>query len=303
MLNFKCTQCGGEMSVSRTGDLICSYCGSHMVFSDKELAEYRDFRKRMLVYLSSIANREADPENTGRIWAGAETEMYRSAEGDDITVRYLFKSSADDGTDTFTSRNHVILVFPRDKRDAPDRFQKNLKLLSYPSADIKNLSQYFPVYAGTFPLDDGRVMLALSKSEELFPLSAFGSLPAVHAAWIVSRLENLCCVMEFSNIRHGGIGMDSVFINARTHEAFLLGGWENAGHRAGGSRDDLAAVRSTARRVLGRHFGSAPAEFRQFIDNGPASDAYSDFSEWDRVIERGFGGRKFEKLDLCNLQI
>ena len=302
MLNFKCRQCGGEMSVNRTGDLVCSYCGTHAVFSDKELAEYRDFRSRMLTYLSSIANQEANPENTDQIWTRAETETYRSAEGDDITVRYLFKSETDDVI-TYTSRNHVIFVFPHDKTNAPDRFQENLKFLSYPSADIRKLSQYFPIYAGTFPLEDGRVMMALSKSEELYPLAAFGSLPAVHAAWIISRLENLCCVLEFSNIRHGGINLESVFINARTHEAFLFGGWEKAGLCRHGSTDDLAAIRSTAKRLLGMKFGDSPAEFQRFLNNGPESDAYSDFAAWDQVIEKGFGGRRFQKLDLCNLQI
>ena len=100
-------------------------------------------------------------------------------------------------------------------------------------------------------------------NDELFDLVVAGKKHAVHVFVIrvvrihVDRFQ-VFAVDEgaFSNIRHGGIGLESVFINARTHEAFLFGGWENAGYCRGGSADDLAAVRSAARRLLGMHFSS-----------------------------------------------
>ena len=51
MLNYKCPKCGGEMSVNRSGDLLCSYCDSKFNFSDKELKDYKEFRYNMLHYL------------------------------------------------------------------------------------------------------------------------------------------------------------------------------------------------------------------------------------------------------------
>ena len=302
MLNFKCRNCGGEMSVSRDGELACSYCGSKFVFSDRDLAAYREFRRRMLTYLSAVANHDARPEDTDWLWRSAETTACRTADGSDVEIQHIYRAE-EDGVAVYTARRNVIFLFPRGRADDAGRFVDSVNQLTYPSADIKNLSQYFPVITGSFPLEDGRTMLVLAKQEELYPLAAFGSLPPVHAAWIVSRLENLCCALAYSGLAHGGISLESVFINARTHEAYLLGGWWKARPCPDGSREDLTALRATAKRLLGLELRDAPAQFRRFLDDAPAPHAFEDFSRWDQVIEKGFGGRKFEKLDLSQLRV
>ena len=302
MLSFKCKICGGELSVSRTGDLVCSYCGSHSVFSDRQLAEYREFRGRMLTYLSAVANKRADSSETDLLWGGAAEERLETVNGSPVSVTYLWHG-VQDGIEIYTARRSVVFVFPHGQEKKTERFIAMPARLEYPSADVRSLAQYFPVLSGDTVLRDGRRLVACAKNEELFPLAAFGSLPPAHAAWIVSRLENLCCVLAFSDLRHGGIGEESVFINARTHEAFLLGGWWNAVSCAGGSADDLRDIRKTAARVMGVQKDGAPKQFLDFISGAPAKDAFSDFARWDRVIESGFGGRKFEKLDLRDLKI
>ncbi|MBQ7541816.1 MAG: TFIIB-type zinc ribbon-containing protein [Clostridia bacterium] len=301
MVSFKCPNCGGEMSVSRTGDLLCSYCGTKQVMSDAELQSYKDFRYRMLVYLSAIAAEPA-PEATERIWAHADSVSFTAKDGSPIAVSYLF-SGVRDGVRIYTARRNVLFVFPAGAGAQIERFRNMPKLLQYPPADVKGLSSYFPTVNGIFELKDGRTLVSVSKSEECFPLSAFGSLPAEHAAWIVSRLENLCCVLAFSDLAHGGIDMETVFINARTHEAYLPGGWWNAQPCPNGSVQDLRAVRSVAKRVMGMQYDQSAKAFRDFIKRAPAQDAYADFAEWDRVITEAFGGRQFRKLDLSNLKI
>ena len=301
MITFKCPSCGGEMSVSVSGDLQCSYCRRKTVFTDKDLREYKDYRYRMLSYLSTISNR-ADSAETEKIWQNAEVQTFRIDDGRPLTIRYLFVGELD-GIVIYTARKNVIFVFPPDMSTRADSFIKVVNSLSYPSADIKGLAKYFPAVSGRFLLDDGRTILSVSKDEEFFPLAAFGSLPAVHAAWIVSRLENLCCVLAYSGIYHAGISLESVFINARTHEACLLGGWWNSSLCSGGSQKDLVDLRALAKRLTGSDFESSPEEFRKFIDSPPAEDAFDDFVRWDEVIKTGFGGRKFVRLDLSNLQI
>ena len=110
-------------------------------------------------------------------------------------------------------------------------------------------------------------------------------------------------MLAYSDIAHNGIDPESVFINARTHEAFLLGGWWNSAVSTGGSVQDLLDLRKTAKRITGTGYDSSPEEFRKFITSPPAGNAFDDFTQWDRVIETGFHGRKFKKLDLSNLQI
>ena len=316
MINFKCSSCGAEMSVSKTGDLVCSYCGSKSVFTDKDLKEYKEFRFRMLSYLNIISDVPAGkvfskdvynsgsslyPEETERIWQNAEQEKLCLSDGRPLTIKYLFKG-IQNGVTIYTARKNVIFVFEKGDEVSFGKFSPMVGKLCYPSADIKGLSKFFPVVGGCFELDDNRYVLSVSKDEELYPLSAFGSLPPEHAAWIVSRLENLCCVLAYSGILHNGIDMESVFINARTHQAYLLGGWWNACECTDG-RNDLIAVRNVAKRVMGIGYECSPDEFRKFISESPANDAFEDFSLWDTVIEKGFHGRRFRKLDLSSLQI
>nr|MCR4683192.1 hypothetical protein [Clostridiales bacterium] len=60
--------------------------------------------------------------------------------------------------------------------------------------------------------------------------------------------------------------------------------------RGGG---DLISRRKTARALAGNT--REPAELYRFLNSEPASDAFLDFEKWDTVIEKGFGGHKFEK--------
>lgn len=289
------------MSVTRTGDLCCSYCGRKSVFNDSDLRDYKAFRLKMLTYLSEISEHPY-PEETDRIWRNAESEEMIMADGRPLTVRYLFKGVQDDVV-IYTARKNVLFVFPEGKAEMCQKYADMASRLNYPSADIKGLSQFFPSVSGRFYLKGNRCLLSVAKNEELYPLSAFGSLPPEHAAWVVSRLESLCCVLAYSDIAHKGIDLESVFINARTHQASLLGGWWNAEAHEVGDRHDLIDLRNMARRLMGLGYDSAPSQFRSFITQPPAEDAFGDFELWDKVIEEGFNGRKFRKLDLSMLQI
>ena len=57
-------------------------------------------------------------------------------------------------------------------------------------------------------------------------------------------------------------------------------------------------MRKAVKKLMGRLADKAPKEFTDFLDRKDPPDAYTDFSDWDKVIEVGFGGRRFEKLDL-----
>ena len=46
---------------------------------------------------------------------------------------------------------------------------------------------------------------------------------------------------------------------------------------------------------MGLKYESAPDEFRRFISEAPACDAFEDFSRWDEVIEKGFTARILTK--------
>ena len=132
----------------------------------------------------------------------------------------------------------------------------------------------------------------------------FGKLGGRHIAWVISRLENLCCVLEYNGLVHPEIDPDSIYINPNNHTACLYSGWWDVTRKnttgVGGhilsSEDNLNGIRRTADAILDRNV-DAPSALIEFIGSRPRIDAYEDFAYWDEVIIRAFGKRRFVKME------
>ena len=299
MITLKCKNCGGEMSVDHHGSLCCEYCGRKGQFSDRELEGYRTFRKEFLNYLRRLNDEKTDPEvYYDGIWNASDTIGFVTASGEDIRVRYIYEAE-DDIAKMYVARENVIFVFDAEHASYANKMVQNVQNLEYPAADVKNLRSCFPIISGSWELQDGGVLVAIQRKESAFPLAVFGALEPVHAAWIVSRMENICCVLEYNEVHHGALSVDSMFVDPFTHEGMLLGGWWNAGPKTGRffEGSDLKDLRRVARTIMGVRAVSAPKEFLSFLEERPKADAYTDFEAWDRVIEKGFGGKRFMKMD------
>ena len=300
MISYKCKECGAEMIVHSNGDIVCPYCGAKENFSDAELREYKRLRWNVLEYLRSCADSDPDPDKTARVWDNASRMTLKSADGEDVVIEYLYEAE-NDGVKMYCARNSVIYIFPKNMGNPTEKIMNGLALLDYPQADVRNLSKCFPQYNSTIVLDSGETMVALHKPADFYPLSMFGSLSKEHVAWIISRLENICCVFQYSDITHGDIEPDSICINPRTHEAMLFGAWWNVKKRITSSHlfpnKDLTDLRITAKKILGAEHGELPKDFEQFLNEKPRTDAYTDFENWDKVIETAFGGRRFTKME------
>lgn len=299
MLSFKCENCNGELSVDSSGALYCEYCGSRFHFSDEQLRGYKEFRGRMLRYLRETHERKAgEGRNEDALWNSAEYAYLKSADDNDITIRYLYR--CDDGpfVTMYLTREAFLFHLKKEARALAEAQERALQRLSFPPADVNGLRDCFPVAAGTYPLDNGGLLLAFKRAANLFPLPLFGALAAEHAAWVVSRMENICCVLAYSDMAHKGISENSLAIDPFTHHAVLIGHWWEAGYSSEGSAVDLKAVRTTALRILGVNRSTIPKEFAAFLSSAPRRNAYEDFALWDSVIEKGFGGRRFAKMNI-----
>lgn len=296
MISFQCTSCGGDMSVDRIGELVCPYCGTKNFFSDKQLQEYKEFRLRMLEYLSAVAEDRKTSEGKEFIWSQAESATFQEVDGTDITIQYLYKGT-EDGVDMYCAHSNVIYIYPKNAVNQAEEAINAFSKLSFPQADMRGLGRCFPSLVGRYDLMDGRQMLVYSKEEDFYPLALFGELIAEHVEWIISRLENIACVLLYNLMIHGGISIKSVFINPRTHEAALLGGWQKACIGTGTSEQDLKAIRRVAKEMLGEGCKTAPEALIRFIESKPARTAYEDFAIWDKVIEIELGGRHFTRFE------
>ena len=306
MLSLKCTTCGGEMSVDGSGLLRCDYCGCKRALDDNTLLKYRDFRLELLNFLRGLKDQNAHGDGQGHnedvLWDNAETVQLKREGGGAVTIRSLY-SRTDSGVTVYLTRKSILYQFSSDSRRLADKMTQALSLLEFPPADMKGLRDCFPTLIGQYALEGGGSLIAYERPEHIFPLSMFGALTPEHAAWVISRLENICCVLEYSGLVHGGISEHSVWINPFTHHAVLHGNWWGAqkkgrGHGSSPDLRDLKDIRKTAERILGLHKPEAPEQMRDFLSGSPAEDAYADFKLWDQVIQNGFGGRRFAKMDV-----
>jgi len=296
VITYKCKNCGGEMSVNASGDLYCPFCGSKSNFSDKQLENYKAFRLHMLSYLEALAKDKADESATRKLWDYSESRIFKSSDGADITVMYLFRAE-DDGVEMFMAKDSVIYVFTATISYKAKRFLDAVGRIAYPAADVRNLSRYIPSLKARIDLEDNGVLLAFNKTENMYPLGAFDSFEYEHAAWLLSRLENLACLFEYNDLVHNGMKFESVFVNPLTHEAALYGGWWNAEYGKY-TNSDLFDIRKVILKNLGRYKETAPKAFTEFLELAPKGDAYDDFAAWDKVIEESLGGHKFKKFSI-----
>ena len=298
MISLKCKICSGELVFKDDHTLSCPYCGNQFVMTGSEMNEYGRRRQEILACLTADARENERKQLLDRIWQKAEPLSFRAASGEPVSVSCLYEGT-DGGLRLLTAKTSLLILYPAGRAGEAKAFNERLTLLDFPRTDNSRLQSSFPQPGQTIPLDDGAVALAVPKQESWFPLAMFGALLPEHAAWVVSRLENICCVLEFSHLCHGGITAENVLINPWTHEAALLGGWHGA--KPGSPRDDLVAMRKMILRLLGRYAPLAPAAFMRFLRGAPADNAYDDFANWDQVIETGFGGRRFAQMNIDNI--
>ncbi|MBR3636415.1 MAG: hypothetical protein IKN45_00700 [Lachnospiraceae bacterium] len=295
MLVFKCKNCGGEFEVNTHGELLCPFCHSKQYFTNEQLTGYDEFRDSLLKYLRSLNDAIAEEGDILNYWNYLSTRSFTHKDtGGQIEVSYTFQTTVD-GVEVYINREHVIYHFSSADAFKAEAMIRNADSLSYPSADIKNLRQYLPALNARYELSDSSVLVSVAKAENVYPLFVFSNLHPKHVAWMISRMENLCCLFEFNGIDFKHMDEKNLFINPKTHEAFILGGWWDI-QRSGG-RTCLKELRKTAERITGSRLPEGPDMYRDFLRSEPKADAYEDFAYWDEVIMKGFGGHNFTKFD------
>lgn len=317
MKYLECKSCGASMVIDPSGTTAhCPYCRSRYVLDHRDTDYYRDFYERMRGFFRLSKDGQERRSRADELWSTADERVFECSDGRKIDIRSL-NVFADREATVYTARQNIIFRFEQQNAANADKFRRAVSSLDYPSADTKSLSDFFPTISGGFGLSDGSSLLAVKKSEDEYPLRLFGRLDGRQAAWIVSRLENLCCVLEYNSIVHTNFDIDAVYIDPYDHTVSLYGGWWNAvpnntaiGGRIYTPRHNLTALREIAAQVLGfesaadvRASDDVPQPFADFLKGAPESNAYDDFAHWDEVLIKSYGERKFVTMDTDDAQI
>ena len=287
MITYKCKNCGGQMDFGGAGGFVCPFCGSKAFMSDADFKGNEAFRKKLLQYYKAEALKKENDYSVDRFWSCEGRDGYSLENGETLTVDYMIKTECD-GYVCYLAQRSVVYIF--EKSAEAGAFLAGLGKLSFPAADAK-LHRSVPELTLKLDLKEGKQALVFRRRPNFYPAEYFAPWTSSQLAWVISRMENVCCLLKFSELEHGGIEPGSVWVNPLSHEGALFGDWRGVRQLRG--RGDLISLRKTA--IALAENTREPAELYRFLNSEPASDAFLDFEKWDTVIDKGFGGHKFEK--------
>lgn len=265
-------------------------------------------------------------------WEKTDFVLIGKTDGKKIALNYENSFTFELGT-CYAAKTKVVYVLGSDKEKYYQNAVRRIKGLGYKDKKMKaDLSRFLPEIYQTFRTNKGEYGIVLNKPEEAYPLKmvyeSFGrQIEHRHVAWIMSRLCNLACYLKCSGLVHNGINMNNCFIAPKTHSVLLPGGWwyatKEGESMVGTTKDifgvmpvsaksakksspltDLEAIKLLGRQLLGETNcrklsldDTIPKPFVRFLTGGSGSDAYEEFSKWDKALMDSYGERKFIPME------
>lgn len=338
MAILRCSQCGGTLEYDEKRNLaVCTYCGSKSTVFDQDRALYEQFKN----LFSAMLNREPSEGKEEGFFLESSLESLVTETGEEIQISYLTKRKCDMCT-VYVAKANVIFVFEREHVAYADNYKEMISRVKYPNSDMqKELSRYLPKPVMDCTLDDGRILIAIEKGENVYPLKMLGLLLDRHVAWVMSRLENLCCLLDYNDMVLNGFALENLFVDPYEHQIYLYGGWWFAGYAGsinkGASKQvipylekskktlwlskpkaqgrnrietDLRSIRMAAASLLGfedlqelKEAAILPKPFMEFLIGDPAENAGEDFAKWDEALLASYGERKFIPITVTKEEI
>lgn len=255
--------------------------------------------------------------------------LYESADGVKIKFKYLRKRSGEAG-DILIGRKSIAYEMPSDFADLADNESSIISGLRFADDGMKAHMQHFlPKIEKSIRTED-KIVTILSRPADCVLLSDLidfysGRIPPEHVAWIVSRLENIACYLEWLGISHGAISPTNVLVCPEQHTVVLVGGWGFAtkfgssplavpertlskvpalaiGGVGADVATDLHLIRATAQEALGPSKGglmmdkTIPEPVARWLLLPPRGGAVSDYESWGRSLTEAWGARRFVKM-------
>lgn len=313
MQAINCPTCGAVLELDdNLMSAKCKFCGNMIALSPKDLGVDMMTSEVLAEMFHGEAagvflKQKLEELNQEEYWKNhAQTVTFIAEDDSVVEISYIHHVNSRN-TSIFMGRSNVFLLFSDPSEAA--HYADTVSSLQYPADDKHPMKPFFPDIAHRFVLRDRRVLLVIARGRHEYPLISFRKLPDVHAAWIVSRLENLYCLLQFNNLVLPDIDIRDLYINPETHQACLYGGLGRARRTSEyrGSENpyegELLAVRRIAAETMGFSriedtVSAVPEAFHEFLCEKPKADAFSDFSEWDVSLMLAYGKRTFRKLDL-----
>ncbi len=306
--------------------------------------EYRDYAKSwhpdhntslsapvVFDHITNLFNQAKDKLEKNTVWDQNNVLTITDNNKKNYKIKYLRKHTFELG-EMYLANTLVLYIIKDDIlfKNA----MKTIQSFHYHDDNMKaEMQKYLPNIKCSFSLDNKQSCLIVNKTEDLLLLkdvvNTFTLTPE-HIAWILNRLYNIICWLNYEmKLTHGGINLDNLFISPPYHSVALLGGYwyatpfgtklsalpllnyqylppEIKDKKLADPRIDLDSLRLLGRTLLKDSAGSkliknptVPKPIGEFLCGASNADALHEYKTWtDKVLFDSFGKRKFVELNL-----
>lgn len=322
--------------------LAAKKCGDLFSKADKDtvVTEYRRLAKEFHPDVCSLPNAEEIFKWLNKLyedalrllslgqWEISNVVTLHDNRGKTYQGKYLKSFQFELGT-VYIADLSVTYLLDSQNKQFFDNAVYRINGLKYANASMeREISRYMPKVKYQFQTADGRYCLILDKSPDVFLLSDIldyygGAIPDRHAAWIISRLCNICCYFGYLGIAHNGLTLQNCFISPAFHTLLPLGGWWYArkegekmigvprviydvmplkakGEKISSWRTDLEAAKLIGRQITDK--STAPKQMLDFLSSG-TSNAIEEFGKWNKALDASYGKRQFVEMKIGKMDI
>jgi hypothetical protein len=273
---------------------------------------------------------QAEIRITNDEWRGQTYIRIVDKSGKGRNVKYHTASLFELGT-CYLGTDSVTYVLDKEHKDLWQNAINAIVDFPFSSDQMKKeISPYLPMNFESFETEADRLVLHITKRPELIRLRDVlehydGHIDAKHVAWIQNRLHNFACYLHAVKLCHNEISPDTVFIDPADHSLAVLGGWwysKAAGApiakvskrthgllpwkvkvtKRASRKTDMELVKATGREILGPG-SSAPVALMDCLGEVAQKDAFAAYKEWNEVLLKSFGPKRFTVMDLKPSQI
>ena len=308
MKTFKCPYCGGTLSLNAHSfrEAVCPYCGNSFMLTEADwgISESTGEILKEMVGGKAVGEfiaRKLHEANEDAAWKHGAHHL--SFPTDKCELELAFRQQLRNGAvEMFVCRSNIALLF--DSGADAEAYLGSVRRLKYPGrADSRSLRQYMPDITADFSLTDGRRIVIIARGSHEFPLINYVNMPHVHAAWVTSRLENICCLMEYNDVSVKDLNIRDLFVDVQSHQISLYGAfWRLESHT---SDRQLSDLRSIVRELVGLDKKEnrcadgkpIPEAFYDFLSESPQPTAFQDFERWDAMLMLSYHNRTFVKYE------
>lgn len=292
---------------------------------------YTDGGDENFAYITKLKNRAVEELKRG-IWKSPGKISIEMLRGGWITFEFTQTDEFELGR-TYIGTDKVMFLIEEEFREYYNNAVESIDGIAYADERMEaEFGGHVPTILRQGISKCGYGVLIIRKETEEYPLkdilSRLGNrMDARHVAWIISRLCNICCFLQYNQKVHNAVTVENLFVNPEMHTVSLLGGWwycVGCGEKMIGTCEqvyeymtdeckttgvaqyvtDQEMVHETAKQLLnnkslvfmkGEHT-DIPAAMAAWVRGTSTGCAFEEFENWNRTLDDSWGKREFVKL-------